>query len=288
MSSSSENRPSSTATRAAMAVTGLLIDAAWKRVASSTGMPVSTSAIPYPLAQCIWKSRITATLIPGTPNRSITSSMVRTSRPWRLGRCTPSMRTWKSVALSGSPSVAGWPTVGPVAVPAADASIRSARGGSRFWDCAETRTRPDASATTAAAIRRADADAESCIRIVCSSSSTRPYPPRRSPISPAAASGLRHEYDAQGRIERGAGEHADQRREHSPEDATRAGTGCSFGHCSVSRRRRPPIIRLTARRTRRGCSPGSDAAPASVATGPSPCPPRRCSPPRTAGRRRRT
>ena len=48
-----------------------------------------------------------------------------------------------------------------------------------------------------------------------------------------------------------------------------------------------PLI-TQAGRTRRGCSPGSDAAPGSAATGLPTCRRRRCSPRRTAGRRRRT
>ena len=61
-------------------------------------------------------------------------------------------------------------------------------------------------------------------------------------------------------------------------------------HRREAARRSEPVrcVSTTARRTRRGCSPGSGAAPASAATGPSPSRPRRCSPPRTGGRRRHT
>ena len=60
-----------------MAATGLLIDPAWKSVSVVTGAPVSTSAIPYPFAQWISKSLITARLTPGTPKRSMSSSRER-------------------------------------------------------------------------------------------------------------------------------------------------------------------------------------------------------------------
>ncbi len=45
-SASRSSLRSCTSRIAAMAVTGLLIDAAWKRVVASTGLPVSTSATP--------------------------------------------------------------------------------------------------------------------------------------------------------------------------------------------------------------------------------------------------
>ena len=51
MSASIENLPSWASRRAAIAATGLLIEAAWNGVFTSTARPVSTSATPYALAQ---------------------------------------------------------------------------------------------------------------------------------------------------------------------------------------------------------------------------------------------
>jgi hypothetical protein len=63
---SSANRPSWTALIDTIAATGLLIDAAWNIVSTVTGDAVPASARPYPLAQSILKSLITAMLTPGT------------------------------------------------------------------------------------------------------------------------------------------------------------------------------------------------------------------------------
>ena len=49
-----------------MAVTGLLIEAAWNSVLGVTGPRLSTSAVPKPFAQSISNSLMTAMLTPGT------------------------------------------------------------------------------------------------------------------------------------------------------------------------------------------------------------------------------
>jgi hypothetical protein len=53
----------------------LLIDAAWNMVSVLTGVPASTSATPYPFAQAILKSLITAMLTPGTLNCFLSASI---------------------------------------------------------------------------------------------------------------------------------------------------------------------------------------------------------------------
>ena len=84
-SASRSSRCSSTMRIAAIAVTGLLIEAAWNRVEVSTARPVATSAVPYALAQCTWKSFTTAMLTPGTLSLCITWARVRLSNPCRSG-----------------------------------------------------------------------------------------------------------------------------------------------------------------------------------------------------------
>ncbi len=74
MGVSRSRRPSWTNFRAAMAATGLLIDAAWNSVTASTGSRVATLATPYPLAHSIWCPENTASDTPGTSNAFITST----------------------------------------------------------------------------------------------------------------------------------------------------------------------------------------------------------------------
>ena len=67
MSASRSTSPSSAKSRAAIAATGLLMEAAWNSVDGVTGVFAATSASPYPLAQSKAPFRYTATLSPGTP-----------------------------------------------------------------------------------------------------------------------------------------------------------------------------------------------------------------------------
>src|SRR5450830_1575599 len=62
--------------RAAIAVTGLLIDAAWNRVVGVTGAPPGVTT-PKPRAHSISPAWITAMLAPGTPRRAISSASTR-------------------------------------------------------------------------------------------------------------------------------------------------------------------------------------------------------------------
>ena len=70
-SSSMDNLPCSTRYNAPVAATGLLIDPAWKSVFVVTGAFEPAPIIPYPFAQAILKSSITAMLSAGTLYNSI-------------------------------------------------------------------------------------------------------------------------------------------------------------------------------------------------------------------------
>jgi hypothetical protein len=115
MSASRGRRPSCTARRTIIAVTGLLMEAAWNSVVATTGRPVSTSAVPKPFTQWISKSLMTATLTPGTRYFCMTSYRVYGSRPCRLGDCLPSIRAINAAleSRSGSVLIAAGPWLDP-------------------------------------------------------------------------------------------------------------------------------------------------------------------------------
>jgi hypothetical protein len=75
------------------------MDAAWNMVSVVTGAPLSTFVTPQPLAHSILKSRITATLSPGTWKWTMSSRTLKSSKPCRLGNCGLST-IWMSFALS--------------------------------------------------------------------------------------------------------------------------------------------------------------------------------------------
>src|SRR5262245_16881330 len=76
-SSCSESLPCCTRESSPMAVTALLIEPARNGVAGVTGTVPPFSVTPYPMAQLMWWSWITARLIPGTACSLINCSMPR-------------------------------------------------------------------------------------------------------------------------------------------------------------------------------------------------------------------